>query len=68
MSSHNLCFEAKIRKIGTLYKSGVKGGIIHFTVFLMYCDLFSLLWGYFEVLCHDVVHQFCNCSPPSPGK
>ena len=41
MSTHNLCFRAKIRKIGVplhtpvlLYKSGVQGGI-HFT------DMFS---------------------------
>ena len=41
MSTHNLCFGAKIRKIGIplhtpilLYKSGVQGGI-HFT------DMFS---------------------------
>ena len=40
-STHNLCFEAKIRKIGIplhtpvlLYKSGVQGGI-HYT------DMFS---------------------------
>ena len=41
-STHNLCFGAKIRKIGIpvhtpvlLYKSGVQGGNLHYT------DMFS---------------------------
>ena len=42
MSTHNLCFGAKVRKIGIplltpvlLYKSGVSGGIHCMDVFLM---------------------------------
>ena len=55
MSTHNLCFGAKIRKIGIplhtpvlLYKSGVQGGYtLHGHVFMMFSVKKNRYFSYF---------------------